>query len=80
MLGAFKTPTLRGIVGSAPYSHGGTLKTLLEVAEHYGERGVDHADPSAIGTTEQWVPSFDTTVQGELPAFLEVLTGEVELP
>ncbi len=80
MLGAFKTPTLRGIAGSAPYSHGGMLKTLLEVSEHYGNRGLEHADPSAIGTTEQWVPSFDTTVQRELPAFLEVLTGEVELP
>ncbi|MBX3207436.1 MAG: hypothetical protein KF764_20480 [Labilithrix sp.] len=80
MLGAFKTPTLRGLPMSAPYGHGGTLKTLFEVSRHYGMRGVEHADPSAIGTTEQWVPNFDMNVMRELPALLEVLTGEVELP
>lgn len=80
MLGAFKTPTLRGISGSAPYGHGGMVKTLLDVSVHYGKRGLEHADPSAIGTTEQWVPNFDSVVQHDLPTFLEVLTGEIELP
>jgi cytochrome c peroxidase len=80
MLGAFKTPTLRGITTSAPYGHGGALATLLDVTTRYGERGLEHADPLAIGTTEQWVPNFDSNVMRELPAFLEVLTGAVELP
>jgi cytochrome c peroxidase len=79
-LGAFKTPTLRGLPTSAPYGHGGTLATLLDVSRHYGQRGLEHADPLAIGTTEQWVPNFDSMVMRELPVFLEVLTGEVELP
>lgn len=79
-LGAFKTPTLRGLPTTAPYGHGGTMGTLLEVAQHYGERGLPHADPSALGTTDQWVPNFDTNVADELPAFLEVLTAEVVLP
>ncbi len=79
-LGAFKTPTLRGLPTSAPYGHGGMLPTLLEVARHYGKRGLEHADPHAIGTTEQWVPTFDAMGANELPALLEVLTGEVELP
>lgn len=79
-LGAFKTPTLRGLPTSAPYGHGGMLATLLDVSRHYGQRGLEHADPHAIGTTEQWVPSFDSVAVRELPAFLEVLTGEVELP
>ncbi|MDF2696224.1 MAG: Cytochrome peroxidase [Labilithrix sp.] len=79
-LGAFKTPTLRGLPTSAPYGHGGTLATLFDVSKHYGERGLEHADPQAVGTTEQWVPNFDANVMRDLPAFLEVLTGEVELP
>jgi cytochrome c peroxidase len=40
MVGAFKTPTLRGLPTSAPYGHGGTLSTLAEVAHQYGERGL----------------------------------------
>jgi cytochrome c peroxidase len=80
MLGAFKTPTLRGLPTSAPYGHGGTLQTLFDVAKHYGARGLEHADPQAVGTTEQWAPNFDTGIVSELPTFLDVLTGEVELP
>ncbi len=80
MLGAFKTPSLRGLPTSAPYGHGGTLAALPDVTKHYGGRGLEHADPAAVGTTEQWVPSFDTNVVHDLPAILEVLTGTVELP
>jgi cytochrome c peroxidase len=80
MLGAFKTPSLRGLPTSAPYGHGGTLKTLLDVSQHYGDRGLEHADPAAVGTTEQWAPNFDMNVVHDLPAILEVMTGEVELP
>lgn len=80
MLGAFKTPSLRGLPTSAPYGHGGTLETLADVVDHYGKRGLEHADGQAIGTTEQWVPNFDTNVVRDLPPILEVMTGTVELP
>lgn len=80
MLGAFKTPTLRGLDKSGPYGHGGMFATLLDVAKHYGARGLKHDDPHAIGTTEQWVPEFDTTVQAKLPALLEVLSGDPIVP
>ncbi len=80
MLGAFKTPTLRGLPTSAPYGHGGTLATLLDVTTHYGNRGLEHADPRAVGTTEQWVPSFDTNAMHELVPILEAMTGTVQLP
>lgn len=80
MLGAFKTPSLRGLPTSAPYGHGGTLKTLAEVTDHYGKRGLEHGDPGAVGTTEQWVPEFDSKVAEELPAILEVMTGSIKLP
>lgn len=78
MLGAFKTPTLRGLPATGPYGHGGTLPTLAEVARRYGERGLPHTDPAAIGTTEQWVARFDPGAQEELVPFLEVLSADVE--
>lgn len=80
MLGAFKTPTLRGITASAPYGHGGTIATLREVAHHYGIRGLDPADTAAVGTTEEWVPNFDLHIEGEMLPFLDALTGVVTIP
>jgi cytochrome c peroxidase len=38
-LGAFKTPTLRGLVKTAPYMHDGSEKTLEEVIELYNRGG-----------------------------------------
>ncbi|MCA9059818.1 MAG: cytochrome-c peroxidase [Planctomycetaceae bacterium] len=37
--GAFKTPTVRNVVYSAPYMHDGSLETLEEVVEHYNKGG-----------------------------------------
>lgn len=37
--GAFKTPTVRNVVYTAPYMHDGTLNTLEEVVEHYAKGG-----------------------------------------
>ncbi len=76
MVGAFRTPTLRGLPKSGPYGHGGTFATLAEVSKHYGERGLKHDDVRSIGATESWVPLFDAHAQHELVPFLEVLTGE----
>lgn len=78
MLGAFKTPTLRGLSATGPYGHGGTLPTLLEVARHYGQRGLEASDPKATGVTEDWLGEFDHGAQRELVPFLEVLTADVE--
>ncbi|MDB4946881.1 MAG: Cytochrome peroxidase [Labilithrix sp.] len=76
MLGAFKTPTLRGIPATGPYGHGGTFATLAEVTRHYGRRGRDVPAGQSAGTVEAWLPLFDETVQADLPAFLDVLTAE----
>lgn len=76
LLGAFKTPSLRGIPSSGPYGHGGTFATLAEVSKHYGERGLKHDDSRAIGATEAWVPLFDVNAQADLVPFLQVLTAE----
>lgn len=41
--GAFKTPSLRNIVNTAPYMHDGSQATLLEVVEHYNKGGTPNA-------------------------------------
>jgi cytochrome c peroxidase len=80
LLGAFKTPTLRGVATSAPYGHGGTFGSLAEVAAHYSIRGISETDTRAVGHTEDWVPNFDHQTTSDLPAFLEVLTAPIVLP
>lgn len=37
--GAFKTPTIRNVALTAPFMHDGSLKTLMEVVEHYDKGG-----------------------------------------
>ncbi|MCS7044870.1 MAG: cytochrome C peroxidase [Gemmataceae bacterium] len=41
-VGAFRTPTLRGLVSTAPYMHDGSEKTLEEVVEFYDRGGNAH--------------------------------------
>lgn len=80
MLGAFKTPTLRGLPKTAPYGHGGTFAELLDVSRHYGQRGLASDSPLASGTTEEWVTTFDHGAQRDLVPFLQILDAEVEVP
>ncbi len=40
--GAFKTPTLRDIVRTAPYMHDGSLRTLLDVIDFYNNGGISN--------------------------------------
>jgi cytochrome c peroxidase len=71
-IGAFKTPTLREIARSAPYTHDGRFKTLEEVVNFYNQGGVKnpHQDPLII--------PLDLTDQEkhDLVAFLHTLNGE----
>lgn len=80
MLGAFKTPTLRGLDRSGPFGHGGTLATLLEVTETYGKGGLDAADPRTTGALESWLTRFDPHAQQAIVPFLSALSGEVISP
>jgi cytochrome c peroxidase len=71
--GAFKTPTLRNVVLTAPYMHDGSESTLVEVVEFYNKGG----------TKNPWlskeIKPLNLTSQeaGDLLAFLEALTGPV---
>ena len=78
MIGAFKTPTLRGLPGSAPYGHGGKLTTLDDVAELYSTAGLSASDVRAIGAAPPWLVTFDHTAKEAVVPFLNVLEGDVD--
>lgn len=69
--GAFKTPTVRNVVHSAPYMHDGSQKTLMEVVEHYNKGGIPNKNLS------DKIKKIDLTDQEkkDLVAFMEALTG-----
>jgi cytochrome c peroxidase len=71
-IGAFKTPTLREIARSAPYTHDGRFKTLEEVVNFYNQGGVKnpHQDPLIIPL------ELTDQEKGDLVAFLHTLNGE----
>jgi cytochrome c peroxidase len=71
-IGAFKTPTLREIARSAPYTHAGRFKTLEEVVNFYNQGGVKnpHQDPLIIPL------ELTDQEKGDLVQFLHTLNGE----
>ena len=72
--GAFKTPTIRGAVHTAPFMHDGGVATLLDVIEWYAHEGRDNRNlddryrriPGGILTTED---------KHDLVAFIEACSG-----
>jgi len=73
--GAFKTPTLRSIVETAPYMHDGVFKTLEEVVDFFDQGGGKNSNLSPLmkplGLTKE--------EKTNLIAFLKALKGE-EIP
>jgi cytochrome c peroxidase len=69
--GAFKTPTTRNVAFTAPYMHDGSLKTLLDVVEHYNKGGTPNA------TLSPKMKKLDLTEQEKLDlvAFMEACSG-----
>ena len=65
---AFKTPSLRGVVGRAPFMHSGQIATLEEVVDHYAR-----APEAPSGHTE--LEPFVLTDRGRMAliAFLKTL-------
>jgi cytochrome c peroxidase len=77
--GAFKTPTLRNVELTAPYTHNGVFRSLEEVIEFYDEGGGEASNKSDL------MLKLELTKQekSDLLAFLKSLTGQqprVELP
>lgn len=71
--GAFKTPTLRNLLQTAPYMHDGSETTLLAVVEFYDRGGIGNpnlsSDIKPLHLSDQ--------EKRDLVAFLEALQGEV---
>ncbi len=78
-VGAFKVPTLRNIVLTAPYMHNGAFATLEEVIEFYGQGG---GRAHGAEDMDNFVVGFDLTAQekADLIAFLYALTDESAFP
>lgn len=68
LLGAFRTPSLRNSVGTAPYMHQGQLASLPEVLDHYNA-----AQPAVIGHNEAEPLGLGRRELGQLEAFLLTL-------
>ena len=71
-ISAFKTPTLREIGRSAPYTHDGRFKTLEEVVNFYNQGGVKnpHQDPLILPL------ELTEDEKHDLVQFLRTLNGE----
>ena len=75
--GKFRTPTVRNIADSAPYMHDGSLKTLMEVVEHYDEGGMPNEWLSEkifpLNLTDQekqdLVEFMEDALSSDLPSF-----------
>ena len=71
-LGAFKTPSLRGVAMRPPYMHQGQLATLEAVAAHYQK-----ALPATLGHNEADPLQLTPAEVTELVAFLHSLNSNI---
>lgn len=79
-LGAFKTPSLRGVATSAPFGHGGTQVELVSVVDAYGVGGLLPSDSRAIGTLDPWLPKFGEATSWAMMPFLLTLEDKPLVP
>ncbi|WP_246748750.1 cytochrome-c peroxidase [Rhizobium setariae] len=68
MIGAFKTPSLRGVAGRPPYMHAGQIENLSDVVDHYVA-----AKEAPVGHSELRALSLDAQDRADLIAFLRSL-------
>jgi len=75
-MGAFKTPSLRGVTFSAPYMHTGTFPTLAEVVAHYDIGGA--LEGTFDGVRDELMRPLGLTgdERNALVAFMSTLDGE----
>ncbi len=72
LIGAFRTPSLRNLDGTAPYGHKGQLADLAAVLEHYNE-----APEAMIGHNEAKTLDLSRRELAQLEAFLRTLAAPV---
>jgi cytochrome c peroxidase len=69
--GAFRTPSLRDVAGTAPYMHDGSVRTLPDVVAFYDRGG--NRNPNLDGVIQPL--RLTAAERRDLVAFLEALTG-----
>jgi cytochrome c peroxidase len=81
-VGQFRTPSLRGVADTAPYTHGGTAKNLDELMALYATAGVPDGDPQATGMRDLALVRFDPNDPRNdlLIQFLRTLKATVSQP
>jgi cytochrome c peroxidase len=72
---AFKTPSLRNLVGTAPYGHAGQFDTLEAVLDHYNQ-----APDAPAGYSELLPLELSDLELAQLSAFLRSLSAPLAVP
>ena len=72
-LGTFKTPSLRNLMDTAPYMHGGQIRDLKAVMEHYNE-----APASMLSHNEAKPLALRPVQLKQLEAFMATLTAPLQ--
>jgi cytochrome c peroxidase len=78
LLGAFKTPGLRGVSFTLPYGHGGTFGGLVSVIEAHRAASLPQGSSLSAGEREAWLVPFDAQRIPDIIAFLKAV--RLELP
>jgi len=78
LLGAFKTPGLRGVALTIPYGHGGSFGGLVSVIEAHRTPSVPVGSKLSVGEREPWLAAFDPQLIPRIVTFLKAL--QLELP
>ena len=71
---AFKTPTIRGAVHTAPYMHDGSVATLADVVDWYAHAGASNRN---LDYRYRWIErtSLSRQDRADLVAFMEACSG-----
>lgn len=75
VIGALRTPSLRNVANTAPYSHQGQTPSLEEMIQHY-----NRAPLALIGHNEAKPLSLNRRERAQLKAFLETLDAAPAVP
>jgi len=80
LVGAFKTPDLRGVAFTLPYGHGGTYGGLTSVIDAHRTAGLATSSTMTVGDAERFLPSFDASLEPVIIDFLNSLTLDMVTP